>query len=115
MRKPRLTKFGQLIDKMLDNEENWEIYENSYENSLKYKPLHYVFLCVEDENSFDLTYAPCFTNDDKAILYTKALALHDKMNKKESKPVKDPQKKQKQKNRTRYHRMILKDIMGIKP
>src|ERR1700752_1501799 len=81
MKKPRMSKFGQLINKMLDSEENWIIYDTTYEKGLyiRYIPLTYVYLKLDTQEEFELTYANCFTQADKELIYPKALALYTKL------------------------------------
>lgn len=112
--KSRVSKLGQLLSKMLDNEDGWEIYTSGSDTYLRHKASNwYLYMTTPATKQFDFANHECLTPADIAHNEPKARAILAKMTKQNEDERYRASMKKKQTTRRAIYQHIIHRVMGI--
>lgn len=110
-RKPKLSKLGTLLDKMLDQEDSWVTYEYDTTKYLNH-PRSCVYLQLLNDGFVDTADA-CLTENDKLLLTDKTRNLYAKKKMTDVARESRARAKMKAAKRTLEYRRIMKNVLGV--
>lgn len=106
----RLTKLGRLLDKMLDNPESWTLYGT--QDVIRHSASGW-FLKVTLEHELEFPNWPALTNEDKAALYPKAVAVKKHLGTKKTTDGYNKDRNRRYRNRRHIYNSIIRSVMGV--
>lgn len=110
-RKPKLSKLGTLLDKMLDQEDSWVTYEYDRHKYLNHQRAS-VYLQLLEDGTIDTADA-CLTENDKLLLTEKTRNLYIKKKRFDASAEARTKAKIKSARRTQEYRRIMKNVLGV--
>lgn len=109
--KPRLSKLGTLLDKMLDQADSWELHPHAgHHRLILYKNTGHTLELKDKTIDFMM---PCLTEYDNEILYPKGAEIYKQLTNGTKKSADKRESSRRSKFRTETYRSIMRSIMGV--
>lgn len=111
-KKPRLSKLGKLVEKMLEQEDSWALYKGAVGAHLKHTPSSWV-IRVEPGSLFDFPNFPSLSPTDQEHLYPLAKEVWDKKMGDRNKVDTAAQRNIRYNNRKHIYSSIMRSVLGV--